>query len=339
MSHGNRLLIVVPCLNEADHIGPLMAQLSLAAARFDGIVVVADGGSTDNTAEIVEERAARDPLVKLLLNPARIQSAGVNLAVSRYGDEVEFLIRVDAHGGYPDDFCDRLIEEAGAVSADSVVVPMLTKGVGVVQGAIAEVQNSKLGTGGSKHRAGSTGEWVDHGHHALMRIAAFRDVGGYDETFSHNEDAELDFRLRQAGYRIWLSGRTQMIYYPRTSLGALFRQYAGYGRGRARNVVKHRVIPKLRQLVPLSVFPAVCLLPFAGMHWLAALPAIVWAAACLGGGALMAIRARRPGLVLAGVSAMVMHLAWSFGFWRQLASSLPQLLRGGVSPSLQRGSA
>ena len=33
-----------------------------------------------------------------------------------------------------------------------------------------------------------------------MRIAAFRGVGGYDESFSHNEDAELDYRLRQAGY-------------------------------------------------------------------------------------------------------------------------------------------
>jgi succinoglycan biosynthesis protein ExoA len=339
VSAGHRLLIVVPCLNEASHIGPLMAQLSMAAARLDGIVVVVDGGSADRTVEIVVERAARDPLIKLMHNPRRIQSAALNLAVSRFGQGAEFLIRVDAHGGYPDDFCDRLIEEAEAVSADSVVVPMLTSGVGLVQGAIAEVQNSKLGTGGSKHRAGSTGEWVDHGHHALMRIAAFEAIGGYDETFSHNEDAELDFRLRQAGYRIWLSGRTRMTYYPRASLGALFRQYQNYGRGRARNVVKHRVVPKLRQLVPLSVFPAACLLPFAALHWIAAVPSILWAAACLGGGVMMAIRAGRPGLLLAGVSAMVMHFAWSFGFWRQLASSLPQLVRSGAAPAVQRGSA
>ena len=41
-----------------------------------------------------------------------------------------------------------------------------------------------------------------------MRIAAFRAVGGYDESFSHNEDAELDYRLRQAGYRIWMTDKT-----------------------------------------------------------------------------------------------------------------------------------
>ena len=33
-----------------------------------------------------------------------------------------------------------------------------------------------------------------------MRIAAFSDVGGYDESFSHNEDAELDHRLNVAGF-------------------------------------------------------------------------------------------------------------------------------------------
>ena len=65
---------------------------------------------------------------------------------------------------------------------DSVVVSMLTSGSGAVQKAVAAAQNSKLGTGGSKHRHLSAGEWVDHGHHALMRISAFTAVGGYDET-------------------------------------------------------------------------------------------------------------------------------------------------------------
>lgn len=322
-----RVLIVVPCLNEAQHIGPLAAQLSRAAARLRGLVVVADGGSTDGTVATVEAISARDTLVRLLHNPQRIQSAALNRAVAAYGDDASYLIRVDAHGVYPDDFCDRLLEEVEAIEADSVVVPMLTAGTGFVQGAIAEVQNSKLGTGGSKHRAGSNGEWVDHGHHALMRVDAFRAIGGYDETFSHNEDAELDFRLRQAGFRIWLSGRTQMTYHPRSTLGALYRQYLNYGRGRARNVLKHRVVPKLRQLVPLSVFPAACLLPLALMHWSAALPFVLWASACLVGGAALAIRSRKTGLVLAGISAMVMHFAWSLGFWRELAIRLPERLR------------
>ncbi|TPM99212.1 glycosyltransferase family 2 protein [Mesorhizobium sp. B2-1-3A] len=311
-------LIVIPCLNEATHIGTLLDQLRPAAQRLGARIIVADGGSTDGTLAIVEQIAAKDPRVILLHNKRRIQSAAINLAIGTFGEGADYLIRIDAHGGYPDDYCDRLVEEALATSADSVVVSMLTSGSGAVQKSVAAAQNSKLGTGGSKHRHLSAGEWVDHGHHALMRISAFRAVGGYDETFSHNEDAELDYRLRQAGYKIWMSGKTQMVYYPRASLKGLYFQYLGYGRGRAKNVLKHRVIPKVRQMVPLAVFPVVLLAAFSFVHWIAAVPLLVWAAVCLGYGLVTAIRQRNADIALAGVSAMVMHFGWSVGFWLQL---------------------
>ncbi|TGQ65574.1 MAG: glycosyltransferase family 2 protein [Mesorhizobium sp.] len=311
-------LIIIPCLNEAAHIGALLDQLSPAAARLDACIVVADGGSIDGTLGIVGDRLKKDPRIVLLHNEKRIQSAAINLAVEQFGDGAQYLIRIDAHGGYPDDYCDRLVEEALATGADSVVVSMLTSGSGTVQKAAAAAQNSKLGTGGSKHRHLSAGEWVDHGHHALMRISAFRAVGGYDETFSHNEDAELDYRLRQAGYSIWMSGKTQMVYYPRASLSGLYFQYLGYGRGRAKNVLKHRVIPKVRQMVPLAVFPVVLLAAFSFVHWIAALPLLIWVSVCLGYGLVAAIRQRTVDVALVGVSAMVMHFGWSVGFWQQL---------------------
>ncbi|TPJ82699.1 glycosyltransferase family 2 protein [Mesorhizobium sp. B2-6-2] len=315
------ILIVIPCLNEAAHIGGLLDQLRPAAPRLGGRIVVADGGSTDGTQAIVENVVAKDPRVILLANPKRLQSAAINLAVAALGEGIDYLIRIDAHGGYPDDYCDRLVGEALATGADSIVVSMLTAGTSAVQKAVAAAQNSKLGTGGSKHRHMSEGEWVDHGHHALMRIAAFRRVGGYDESFSHNEDAELDYRLRQAGYRIWMSGRTQMVYYPRSTLKSLYFQYLGYGRGRARNVLKHRMVPKVRQMIPLLVAPVVLLALFSFVHWLAAVPFLLWAAVCLGYGLVTAIRQRNAGIALAGVSAMVMHFGWSAGFWQQLLAS------------------
>jgi succinoglycan biosynthesis protein ExoA len=317
-------LIVIPCLNEAAHIGALLERLRPAAERLAARIVVADGGSIDGTLGIVEEIAARDPLIVLLHNPSRIQSAAVNLAVATFGNGAEYLIRIDAHGGYPLDYCDRLVEEALATGADSIVVSMLTSGDGAVQKAVAAAQNSKLGTGGSKHRHLSAGEWVDHGHHALMRISAFKAVGGYDETFSHNEDAEFDYRLRQAGYRIWMSGKTQMVYYPRSSLKGLYFQYLGYGRGRAKNVLKHRMIPKIRQMVPLLVFPIVLLAAFSFVHWLAIVPFLAWASVCLGYGLWTAVSQRNPDIALAGVSAMVMHFGWSVGFWLQLVGARSQ---------------
>ena len=276
-------------------------------------------------------RAGRNGRIALIENEKRIQSAAVNKAVAEFGDGADFLIRVDAHALYPADYCRRLVEEAERTGADSVVVAMQTLGRGIFQRAAAAAQNSKLGNGGSRHRQGSTGCWVDHGHHALMRVDAFSAVGGYDETFSHNEDAELDFRLRQAGHRIWLTDRTTMGYFPRDTVSGLFRQYIAYGRGRARNVLKHRLVPKLRQMLPLMIAPVLAGTALAVFNWVAVVPALVWALICLGYGAMVAIHERKAYGALIGVAAMVMHLAWSLGFWLQLLARRRRRRRDGTA--------
>ncbi|WP_265519657.1 glycosyltransferase family 2 protein [Nitratireductor luteus] len=313
-----RAMVVIPCLNEAAHIGRLIERLDGAAIRQDMRIIVADGGSTDGTLDILARIARENPRVVILRNRRKLQGAAINLAVRELGDAVDCVIRVDAHADYPDDFCDRLIEEAAATGADSVVVSMITEGRSLFQRAAAMAQNSKLGNGGSKHREGAKGQWVDHGHHALMRIEPFRAVGGYDETFGHNEDAELDHRLRTAGYRIWLTGKTRMIYYPRDTVTGLFRQYLNYGQGRARNILKHRAMPKLRQTLPAMILPLAAGALLALFRWWAAVPFSLWVVICLGYGVVLGIGHRDPRAFLASIAIMVMHFAWSVGFWLQM---------------------
>jgi succinoglycan biosynthesis protein ExoA len=320
------VLVVIPTLDEAVHIGGLLDRILSFADRRDATIVVADGGSTDGTCAIVAEIASRSGRVHLLHNPDRVQSAGINRAVSAHGAEADYLIRIDAHATYPKDYCDVLIEEAAATGADSVVVGMVAEGRGILQAAIAAAQNSRLGNGGSAHRREPEGAWVDHGHHALMRLSAFRAAGGYDESFRHNEDAELDRRLVDSGHRIWLTPRTLVTYHPRTTLRALARQYVNFGVGRAQNLLKHGAMPKARQAAVLSVGPALALVLLAPLSPLFALPAVAWLLSCLTGGAAIALRAGRVRLVLSGVAAATMHAAWSLGFWRALIAP-PRRLR------------
>ena len=320
-----RTLIVVPTLNEASHIGDLLEALLVEAEALDARIVVADGGSTDGTTGIVERLALAAPRISLIHNPQRIQSAAINLVVAQFGDAADYLIRIDAHGAYPSDYCRSLVAEARERAVAAVVVPMTTVGVAPFQRAVATAQNSAIGTGGSAHRTGKGHGPVDHGHHALMRIDAFRSVGGYDQTFRFNEDAELDYRLRQAGGTIWLTDRTGMTYYPRSTPSGLFRQYFGYGGGRARNILKHRVVPRLRQLAPLAILPVVLLAALSIWHWAFLLPLGVWGVGCIALG-MHAARRHHPeyGMPmwlspLVGVAAMIMHLAWSSGFWAHVA--------------------
>lgn len=316
----HRVLIVVPTLNEANHIGHVIPAL-LGGAPPGTTLVVADGGSEDDTREIVHTLSRRDPRVALIDNPARLQAAGINRAVDLLGEAATHLLRADAHADYPPAFCHDLLAEADATGAASVCVTMRTLGTSPFTEAVAAAQNSFLGTGGSAHRTGRGGRMVDHGHHALIRLDAFREVGGYDPTQSHNEDAELDVRLRQAGHEIWLSGKVTIGYHPRGSLSALLAQYARHGAGRARTVRRHAMRLRPRQMAPLAVPVAAVLAlvglvlsPFAaGWLWLA-LPAAVWALVCLLGGVLLALRSRRWPVLMAGPAAMAMHLGWGSGF-------------------------
>lgn len=318
-----RALIVIPCLNEAKVIESVIARMLDDDALVDPLVLVADGGSTDGTQDIVSRIAQRDPRVRLLHNPGKLQSAGLNLAARAMGGDRPWLVRVDAHAEYPPNYASTLIAEARKTGADSVVVTMDTQGKGFFQRAAAAAQNSVLGTGGSAHRSEAKAGWVDHGHHALFDLASYEAIGGYDESFSHNEDAELDHRLTREGGRIWLTDKARIIYYPRETPQALWKQYFSYGKGRARTVLKHFTPLKFRQAIPLGIAPAVASLLLTPLFWAFALPALVWMAAALSYGLMLGLKKRDAAAAMAGPAAMIMHLAWSAGFWTQLFKNRP----------------
>jgi len=316
----NRVLIVVPTLNEADHIEAVVQTL-LKDSPADTQLVVADGGSTDGTPSIV--RQMNNPRVHLLKNPLRIQSAAINLAVATKGEGATYLLRADAHAHYPSGFVSALLEDMRTTNASAVAVAMATLANRGFAAGVAAAQNSRLGTGGAAHRMGLGGRFIDHGHHALIRIDTFRAIGGYDSRQSHNEDAEFDYRLTKNGGRIWLSGRTEIGYYPRQTPKALFLQYFRFGAGRAETLMKHKLIPRLRQTLPLFIAPAVLsaaialppgLLAPSWFWWAMMAPAVLWALLCLGYGAVLAVAAGRLAVLWAGPAAMLMHLGWSIGF-------------------------
>lgn len=309
-------LVVIPCLNEAAHIEHLLERLRADEGCRDALIVVADGGSADGSRDIVARVAATDERIKLLDNPRRLQSAGVNSAVERFRSNAAFLVRIDAHAEYPQNFVAGLLHAAETTGAASVVVPMKSIGVGCFQKAAAIAQNSVLGTGGAAHRvAGQAGgRWVDHGHHALFRMETFVALGGYDAAMSHNEDAEYDGRLRKSDGAIWLEPSLEIGYYPRSNAKALFKQYFNYGRGRAKTLSRGHAKIKLRQMVPVPIAPVVVLgIAGAAFQPLLIIPALFWLGACLGGGVAVGGRKGRCGW-LSGVPAAISHFAWSAGF-------------------------
>jgi succinoglycan biosynthesis protein ExoA len=309
--------IVVPALNEAGHIRACLA--SLVGQWPDGAweILVMDGGSVDATPAIVAAFARDHDAVSLHANPKRNQAAAMNLAARLASPRCRVLLRADAHALYPPDFVRRCVEAMRDNDATSVVVPMhtLARPGRAVQHAIAAAQSSRLGNGGAAHRFAPRSAFVAHGHHAAFDRSFFEALGGYDERFTHNEDAELDVRAAAAGGRIWMCADAPVTYFPRESLGGLARQYFRHGAGRARTLRKHRQWPRPRQMFPLAAL-AGCLGAFGLAPFDPPLAAagLLYPLACLAWGAVGAIARRDPRLLVAGPALVTMHLAWATGF-------------------------
>jgi succinoglycan biosynthesis protein ExoA len=318
---GADILIVIPCLNEEAHIGNVVRSLQQDSNCRDALIVVADDFSTDQTVAIAKQIGLEDPRVRVLAASKRLGISGlINRAVRTFGQGRTWLIRVDAHAEYPPNYPSRLVKKAIETGATSVVTTMITKGFTCFQRAVAVAQNSFLGTGGARHRVGAAGGWVEHGHHALMDLNLFVAIGGYDESFTHNEDGELDCRILNAGGRIWLADDLTLTYFPRNSTARLFSQYFGYGRGRARTIQRHgNKVLRLRQILPLAIAPAASLIVLSPIWPFALVPLGFWMSVCLLYGITLATSQGICALA-SGYAAMVMQFAWSTGYWRHLMS-------------------
>lgn len=327
--------IVVPALNEADYIVRCLASLIRQWPAEACEILVMDGGSEDDTRQLVAAFAARHPQpayppIRLFDNPRRIQSAALNLAAVIAYPRSTILVRADAHAEYPPNFVQRCVADLLRTGATSVVVPMRNAAHprNAVQRAIAVAQSSRLGNGGAAHRVGRESGFVDHGHHAAFDRAFFLSNGGYDERFTHNEDAEFDHRQALAGGRIWMCAEAAVTYYPRATLPALARQYYRHGHGRAQTLLKHRLVPRPRQLAPVIVLTgcagAVAIAPVAP---LVALGALVYPAGCLAWAGWQAVRRLDPWLVASAPALVTMHLSWASGFATAALSGLAGRLR------------
>ena len=324
-----RLLVVIPALNESEFIERTVTDLALQAERFPGSqVVVADGGSTDDTVAKAASLVRRFPNLTVINNPKRLQAAAVNLAASKFGEHADVLVRCDAHASYPSNYLSALVSALEQTQADTIVVSMNSSGTGCVQKAIAWISDTPVGSGGSAHRAGSVSGFVDHGHHAAFRMQCFNQIGGYNESFAYNEDAEMDCRFRAAGSRIYLDASISITYYPRSSFASLSKQYSRYGRGRAGTFIRHPSSLRARQiLVPLNtVACALALVVAVYVHWALLLPAAYFAVLMIYSIKIALHRQSLCGLG-AGVAGFVMHQSWAFGFLRGLALESSRLMR------------
>jgi glycosyltransferase involved in cell wall biosynthesis len=293
MSPGGRVSVVAPMFNEADHVEELVADV--AAQDYEGELefLVADGGSTDGSVDLLRAAAGKHGLeVQVLDNPARWVSHGLNAAIRAASGDL--VIRVDCHSRYPSDYVRRCVEVAVETGADNVGGVLVARGRTPTQRAAASAMSSPFGgIGWSRHADDERAE-VDTVPFGAFRPDAFRRAGLFDESLVRNQDDEFNLRLRRAGGRIVRDPSIRLEYTPRGSFRALWRQYYQYGRWKVPVMLKHRRVVSMRSLAPAALvvsFVLLTVLSIVTHHALAFLLAEL--GAYLAGAVIFGIRAVR----------------------------------------------
>jgi succinoglycan biosynthesis protein ExoA len=234
---------------------------------------------------------------------------------------------VDAHARLPEGYVARAVEQLRATGAANVGGRQVPVAAGGFARCVAAAMRSRVGAGGAAYRVGGAPGPVDTVYLGVFRRQALEAVGGFDPAFVRNQDAELNLRLRRAGYQVWFDPQLAVRYRPRGSVASLARQYREYGAYRRLTARRHP-----RSLAPRQLAAPAVVLGLAGAASVSLLardprPAALVTAAYAGllGGAAVASAeepSEAPGIA---VALGTMHLSWGVGF----LGGPPRRVRGG----------
>ncbi|GAC1444186.1 MAG: glycosyltransferase [Mycobacteriales bacterium] len=226
--------VLVPAYNEA--VGIAQSVRSLAASHYPGLeVLVIDDGSTDGTAEIVEQLGLRN--VRVIRQPNGGKAAALKTGTLEASHDV--LVMLDGDTVFEPDTIRHLVQ------------PLRDATVGAVSG------NTKVG-----NRSGLLGRWqhleyvsgfnLDRrlldllgcittvpGAAGAFRRQAVTDAGGLS-TDTLAEDTDITMSILRAGYRVVHEERARAWTEAPSSITDLWRQRWRWGYGTLQCIWKHK---------------------------------------------------------------------------------------------------
>ena len=211
-------------------------------------VCIAVAPSEDSTLDVAKKIELNNENVTLVENPSGKTPAGLNLAIKN--TQAPVIVRLDAHAELEEKYISTALETLEKTGAANVGGRQNPVGTSPFEKAVGLAISSRFGAGDAKFRIGGKAGEVDTVYLGVFDRSAIESVGLFDESLIRNQDAELNWRLRENGKKIWFQPELVASYKPRSTLRELAKQYYEYGKWRRHVVGSHPRSIKLRQLIP-----------------------------------------------------------------------------------------
>lgn len=217
-----KITVVIPALNEEEFIGACIDSLLKQDLGAESIeILVVDGGSNDDTKNIIKSYQTKYPQVKLLKNKKRYTVFSFNIGINNASNRSQYITFLNCHALYEKNRLRKsieLIESDKKIDAVGGYSEAVSRTDSLWARSVSLILRSRFSTG-SKFRAGGLKvEFVDTASGCLYRKSLFDRIGLFNEKLICSQDIELNKRLRLAGGKILYAPSLKTFYKSRSSI-------------------------------------------------------------------------------------------------------------------------
>ncbi len=268
--------VIIPSFNRSDEIHALLA--SLAALQFPKDrfeVIIADDGSTDDTAHIVRQAQQEyDYTLHYLSQKNQGPGAARNLGMSKA--QGDFFIFLDSDVTVPPEWLANVDRALQSEQADAFGGPdTYRKDFPPLLKAINYSMTSFLTTGGLRGKKGKKiAKYYPRSFNMGLSRDVWQKIGGFS-SLRHGQDIEYSHRILKSGAKVIFVADAPVFHKRRTNLRRFFRQVFNWGVARINLYKIDGQMLELVHALPALATLAVLLIILLALVWPPARP-LLW---------------------------------------------------------------
>ncbi len=217
----------VVAYNEEETLPRLLSDLKNQDYPHEKIeVLLIDSMSKDGTMKIMEKFAQEEHgflRVLVLKNEKKNIPSGNNVALKHYTGDA--IIRLDAHATMPPEFLRKNAEVlmSGEYASGGKRPNIINKSTAWKETLLAAEQ-SMFGSSIASYRRSDKKMYTSSLFCGMYRREVFEKVGIYNEHLARTEDNDINYRIREAGFKLCYSPDIVYYQHTRSTLNKMLRQ-------------------------------------------------------------------------------------------------------------------
>jgi GT2 family glycosyltransferase len=247
-----KIAVIIPCRNEVNSIAECIHAIYSSELPDDCSVelFVVDGKSNDGTVELLDDLKKTYSSLNIVINEKQLTPFAFNLGILA-GKGCDYFQIIGARQIISPNYLKIAVGTLQNNNAiwcvgGSVENVYLNKDGKIIALAMA----TTFGMGLGNFRTLDKSDYVDTVGTPMYPAWVFQKIGFFDEALIRNQDDDFNFRVTQAGGKIYYNNDISLKYYVRGSFKSLWRQFFQYGYWKVYVNKKHKAVTTLRQLVP-----------------------------------------------------------------------------------------